>query len=343
MKACLRTVPVGLLLFLTACAGHQQSAVDPAGPQSGRVGLLWWFFFWLLGAIFVLVMIATLITLTRRHRGFNQEPLETGHKPSEQTNSQLGRVVTACTVTTVLILFALLIASVTTGKGVSELSNKKNPLTIQVTGNQWWWEIEYLSNQPQQTLVTANEIHIPINRPIQIRGLSNDVIHSFWIPNLNGKRDLIPSRTTVQWFEADHPGRFRGQCAEFCGLQHAHMAVWVIAESEERFNAWLNQQLQPAMSPANPDLQRGQQVFLNNACVYCHQIRGIAAAGQNAPDLTHFGSRLGIAANTVPNTKGNLAGWIVDPQSLKPGNHMATIAVNATDLQPLVDYLESLK
>jgi cytochrome c oxidase subunit II len=329
--------------FLHGCAGHQQSVIDPAGPQAGRIGVLWWFFFWLLGFIFLVVMIVMLLTLMRRHRGIAQEPMETTHKPSEATDSRLRRVVTASGVATVVILFVLIIASVSTGKGISELSNKRNPLTIEVTGNQWWWQIRYVSDQPQQSLVTANEIHIPINRPIQIRGMSNDVIHSFWVPNLHGKRDLIPSRVTVEWIEADHPGRFRGQCAEFCGLQHAHMAFWVVAEPEAQFDDWMKQQLQPAVTPADPVLQRGQQVFLNNACVFCHGIRGTTAAGQNAPDLTHFGSRTGIAANTLPNTKGNLAGWILDPQSVKPGNHMATIALNSTDVQPLIEYLESLK
>jgi cytochrome c oxidase subunit 2 len=331
------------LLVLNGCAGHQQSVIDPAGPQAGRIGSLWWFFFWLLGLIFLAVMLVMLLTLARRHRGIEQEPLERTHRPSEQTDSRLRRVVIGCGIATGVILFVLIVASVTTGKGISELSYKKNPLTIEVTGNQWWWQIRYVNNDSQKIVVTANEIHIPTNRPVQIRGLSNDVIHSFWVPNLHGKRDLIPSRITTEWIEADHPGTFRGQCAEFCGLQHAHMAIWVIAEPEDKFEAWVNQQLQAAVSPSDPVRQRGQQVFLNNACIFCHQIRGTTAAGQNAPDLTHFGSRLGIAANTLPNTKGNLAGWIVDPQSIKPGNHMATIAVNPTDLQPLIEYLESLK
>ncbi len=330
-------------VILSSCAGHQQSVVDPGGPQAGKIDTLWWSFFWLLGSIFLAVMIVLLITLTRRHRGFEQEPLEERHKPSEETDARVRRVVTGASVATVVILFVLIVASVGTGKAISELGNKNNGLTVEVTGNQWWWQIRYVNSDPSQTLVTANEIHIPVGRPVQIRGLSNDVIHSFWVPGLHGKRDLIPSRTTTEWIEADHPGVFRGQCAEFCGLQHAHMAIWVIAEPEDKFKSWFSAQLQPAASPADPVRQRGEQVFMNNACIFCHQIRGTTAAGQNAPDLTHFGSRRGIAANTVPNTKGNLAGWIVDPQSTKPGNHMATIAVNSTDLQPLIEYLESLK
>jgi cytochrome c oxidase subunit II len=256
---------------------------------------------------------------------------------------RMRRIVTGATIVTILTLFVLIVASVGTGKAIADLSFKKNPLTIQITGIQWWWQIQYMSSDPSQSVVTANEMHIPVGRPVQILGLSQDVIHSFWVPNLHGKRDLIPSRSTNEWIEADRPGVYRGQCAEFCGMQHAHMALWVIAEPEDKFEAWMRAQLQPAVPPSSPDTQRGQQVFLNHACIFCHQIRGTTAAGQNAPDLTHFGSRRGIAANTVPNTKGNLAGWIVDPQSTKPGNHMATIAVDSTELQPLIDYLESLK
>jgi cytochrome c oxidase subunit II len=331
-------------LDLTACAGHQQSAIDPSGPQAGRIATVLWFFIWLLTAIFVIVMASTLWTLMRRNRPVDEEALEATHTPSDQTERRLTRVVTAATVATVLILFVLLGVSVFTGKAIASLGKStKNGMVIELTGNQWWWQVQYDNPDPSRVLVTANEIHIPVGRPVLILGKSNDVIHSFWVPNLHGKRDLIPSRTTTEWIQADHPGTFRGQCAEFCGLQHAHMILWVIAEPEAKFDAWLDEELQPAIAPPDPTKQRGQQVFLNNACQYCHTIRGTTAAGQVAPDLTHFGSRRGIAANTLPNSMGNLGGWIVDPQSIKPGNHMATIALRSEDLQPLLEYLESLK
>ncbi len=335
----------GTLFFLalTGCAGRQQSAVDPAGVFSGKITGLWWFFVAVLGAIFIAVMVFTLLALTRRHRGIEQEPIEPRHRPSERTEHKLTRVVAGATIGTVLILFVLLVASISTGKAISEISGKQNGMTIEVTGNQWWWHVRYQNDNPRLILVTANEIHIPVGTPVMIRGTSNDVIHSFWVPNLNGKRDLIPSRITTEWIEADRPGAVRGQCAEFCGLQHAHMALWVVAEPQDKFQEWMDQQLQPAVSPSDPVRQRGQQVFLNNACVFCHSIRGTSASGQVAPDLTHFGSRRTIAAGTLPNTKGNLGGWITDPQSVKPGNHMATIALNSSDLQPLLEYLESLK
>ena len=328
---------------ISARAGIQQSVVDPAGPQAGKIAGLWWFFVAVTAAVFIIVMALTLWTLMRRHRGIEQEALEVRHIPSQQTENKLGRVVAGGTIATVLILFILLIASIGTGKSISELGNKNNGLTVEVTGNQWWWQIRYLNSDASQIVTTANEIHIPVGRPVLIRGQSNDVIHSFWIPNLQGKRDLIPSRVTTEWIQADQPGTYRGQCAEFCGLQHAHMILYVVAESPEKFRAWYRQQLKPSGAPSDPMKIRGQQVFLKYECVFCHTIRGTTASGQNAPDLTHFGSRLGIAANTIPNTMGNLGGWIVDPQGVKPGNHMATIAVKSDDLQPLLEYLESLK
>jgi cytochrome c oxidase subunit 2 len=297
----------------------------------------------LLGAIFVVVIGLTAWSLTRTHRGIEQEPLEHTHVPAAATEARLSRVVTGATIATVLILFGLLIASVTTGKAIAELGGKANAMTVEVTGNQWWWYVRYLNSDASRIVVTANEMHIPVGRPVMIRGTSNDVIHSFWVPNLHGKRDLIPSRVTTEWIEADRPGRFRGQCAEFCGAQHAHMALWVIAEPEKDFEAWMNHQLQPAAAPATPELQQGQQVFLSHACVLCHAISGTPAAGQNGPDLTHLASRLTIAAGTLPNTKGNLGGWIADPQNIKPGNHMATVFVKPDELEPLLDYLGSLK
>jgi cytochrome c oxidase subunit 2 len=322
--------------FLCSCGGHQQSAIDPAGPQSGKIAILWWFFFWLLAVIFVIVMAVMLFTLTRRsHKADSNDP--------ERTESRLTRTVTAATAITILLLFVLLIVSVKTGKATADLGKNANLLTIEVTGNQWWWQFRYLNKNPSQVLTTANEIHVPIGRPILIQGRSNDVIHSFWAPNIHGKRDLIPSRVTTEYIQVDNPGVYRGQCAEFCGLQHAHMSFYVVAEPENEFRAWMKAQLQTPAPPTDPVLQHGQQTFLDHECVYCHQIRGTTAAGQNGPDLTHFGSRQALAAGALPNTLGNLGGWIVNPQRIKPGNHMATVAISPQDLQPLLQYLESLK
>jgi cytochrome c oxidase subunit 2 len=242
-----------------------------------------------------------------------------------------------------VILLGLIVISVSAGKAISDRAMPANALTIEVTGTQWWWNVRYLNDDPSQVFITANEIHIPVGRPVMIRGASLDVIHSFWVPGLQGKRDLIPSRVTTEWFRADRPGRFRGQCAEFCGLQHAHMALWVVAEDANQFNQWRAKQLENAAAPATPSQEQGQQIFLQKACVLCHTIRGTGAAGSNGPDLTHVASRISIAAGTLPNNRGNLAGWIADPQSIKPGNHMATVPLRAEEMQPLLDYLEALQ
>lgn len=330
--------------MLAGCAGSQQSVVNPGGPLAGRIAGLWWFFFWLLAAIFIVVMVLMLWTLTRRHREIAQEPLEITHLPSRQTESKLTRIVAAAVIVTVVVLFIFLIDSVVTGKANADVGDRaRNAMVVELTGNQWWWQIQYDNPDPSRVVISANEIHIPVGRPVKILGRSNDVIHSFWVPNLQGKRDLIPSRVTTEWIEADRPGVFRGQCAEFCGLQHAHMILRVIAEPGDKFDEWLNAQLQPAVTPTDPVKQHGQEIFLNHECIFCHSIRGTTAAGQVAPDLTHFGSRSGIAANTLPNTLGNLGGWILDPQSVKPGTHMATVPIASQDLQPLIEYLESLK
>jgi cytochrome c oxidase subunit 2 len=320
-----------------------QSALDPGGAGASGILRLGEGVVLLLGLIFVAVMIMALLPLARRHRGIEQEPLESTHRPSPSTEKKLAVVVGSAVVATVLILLGLVVVSVLAGKSISTAAVPANALTVEVTGNQWWWYVRYMNNDASKVVVTANELHIPVGRPVVIRGSSNDVIHSFWIPGLQGKRDLIPSRITTEWIEADRAGRFRGQCSEFCGLQHAHMAMWVVAEPEDQFDAWLSHQASDAVAPANDHLRRGQQVFLNTTCILCHHIQGTDAAGQVGPDLTHFGSRLTIAAGTLPNNKGNLAGWIADPQAIKPGTKMATVPVKAEDMQPLIDYLESLR
>jgi cytochrome c oxidase subunit II len=338
-----RAVIAGLTVVLCDCGVTHQSALNAAGQQAGKVEELFWFFIVLLGAIFLIVVALMLGPLFYRHRGIDQEPLERTHTPSVETEQKLTRRVGWATGITVLILLGLIVISVSIGKSISEGNTPSNALTVEIVGNQWWWYIRYLNDDASRVLVTANEMHVPVGRPIVIRGTSHDVIHSFWAPNLHGKRDLIPSHMTTEWFQADREGRYRGQCAEFCGLQHAHMALWVVAETPAKFDAWLERQLRPAPTPSDAVKQRGQQVFLNHACVLCHAIRGTTAAAAEGPDLTHLASRSTIAAGTLPNTPGNLAGWIADPQNIKPGNHMAIVALSGADMQPLLAYLESLE
>jgi cytochrome c oxidase subunit 2 len=248
-------------------------------------------------------------------------------------------------VATVLILFVLLVYSVFTGRAIATPPDDTEALTIEVIGHQFWWEVQYLAPVPSERVTTAHEIHIPVGQPVRIQVQTRDVIHSFWVPNLHGKVDLIPGQVNTIWLQADTPGVFRGQCAEFCGLQHALMGFLVIAQPPAEFAAWLEHQRQPAALPTDPAVARGQEVFLSAPCMLCHTVRGTGtgAMGQAAPDLTHFGSRRTIAAATLPNTRGNLAGWILDPQHIKPGNRMPAVHLAPADLQFLLDYLESLK
>jgi cytochrome c oxidase subunit 2 len=212
-------------------------------------------------------------------------------------------------------------------------------LTIEVIGHQWWWEVRY----PQLGITTANEIHIPAGPAIAVRLNTADVIHSFWVPQIAPKLDLINGMTNTLALDNVQPGQYRGQCAEFCGVQHALMGVLVVAEPEQAFDAWAQNQRQPAAAPSDNPAQAGQQVFLSQQCAYCHTVRGTAATGRLGPDLTHVASRQTLAALTLLNTAGNLGGWVVDPQGLKPGNQMPHTDLAAPQLQQLLAYLESLK
>jgi cytochrome c oxidase subunit II len=212
-------------------------------------------------------------------------------------------------------------------------------LTVDVVGHQWWWEARY----PASGAVTANELHIPVGVRVRVVATTADVIHSFWVPELNRKIDMIPGRRNEILLDAEHAGVFRGQCAEFCGLQHAHMSFLVFADPPGRFRAWLAAQARPAAAPATAQERLGQQAFLSEPCASCHQIRGTSADGLAGPDLTHVGSRTTLAANTIPNTSAELRAWIHDPQQIKPGALMPSVKLAPARLQAIVDYLESLR
>ncbi len=336
---------VGLMLLpcallLNGCTGIQ-SALDPAGPQASKINQLWWLMFTVLSFVFLIVMVLLLIAIVRRKRQpGNDESHDTPEPVGERTRSQ---VVTAGVVLTTLILFVLLVGSFLAGRSLHALAaSESKPLTIDITGQQWWWQVKYENDTPSQMVTTANEIHIPVGRTVLFKLRSNDVIHSFWVPNLHGKTDLIPGHLSATTIRADRPGTYRGQCAEFCGHQHAHMAFTIIAESEEAFRTWYAAQLQSAIQPATPQTERGRQIFLSSPCVMCHRIQGTDAGGAVGPDLTHVGSRRSLAADTFANTREHLAQWIVDSQSIKPGNHMPPMTFSNDELQALLDYLQSL-
>jgi cytochrome c oxidase subunit II len=308
-----------------------QSALHPAGVEAANISHLWWLMFWTCTVVYVVVWGVLLIALRGR-----------GDQQSAPSHRRLVQAVAGASGVTIVVLFGLLVASTLTGRAMAALDTR-NPVTITVTGNQWWWDIEYHHPDPSLRVRTANELHLPVGRPARIELASNDVIHSFWVPNLNGKTDLIPGRQTVTWLQADRPGVFRSQCAEFCGLQHAKMALAVVAESPADFQRWLDEQRRPAAAPSNEAQAMGHDVVTRGTCAMCHAVLGTTAGARTAPDLTHIASRKTIAAGADENTPTALKGWIADPQHLKPGNRMPATGLSAQQLNAVVAYLESLK
>jgi cytochrome c oxidase subunit 2 len=215
---------------------------------------------------------------------------------------------------------------------------------IRIVGHQWWWEIQYLNDDVSKEFATANELHLPAHRPVNIEVVTRDVMHSFWIPALHGKVDLIPGHPNYIRIEASQAGSYTGQCAEFCGAQHAHMRLLAVTQNPEEYEAWLEAQRKPAPQPEAQDAVAGEQIFVTGPCSMCHTVRGTIAGGRVAPDLTHIGSRQFIAANSFPNNDAYLEAWITHAQSLKPGAQMPDLTqFNGEQLHDLVAYLDQLK
>lgn len=332
----LRSVAMAGAALLAGC-GEWPAALTPMGEGGDRIARLFWLFTIVCAVVWLLVVLALAIAIAR-HRVDRADPL--AEEPRRDRAAR--RVVGACLAATGVILIVLTGFSWWTGKRLAALGERP-ALTLRVTASQWWWQVQYEDDQPNRVLTTANEIHIPVGEPVQIKLEANDVIHSFWVPRLSGKEDLIPGRQNVITIKADAPGRYRGQCAEFCGLQHAKMALLVVAEPRPAFDAWREAQLAPAAEPQEAEARRGRDVFLSKPCVMCHQIRGTPSGGRVAPELTHIGSRETLAAGTLPLTRGSLAAWIADPQAIKPGSNMPRVDLDADELNALVAYLESLK
>jgi len=335
-----RSAALGIVLCFSGCGGIQNS-LNPAGPQAENLSRLWWLMFTVCSIVFVLVIIAVLLALRKRTR--DSELAAPILEPPREQEHRRRNVIVSFVAITVVILFVFLIASFMAGRSMTAELPYKNGLNLEVTGHQWWWEVRYDDVDASNIFITANEIHIPVGVPVVFSLRATDVIHSFWVPNLSGKKDLIPGKLNTIWLQADKPGVYRGQCAEYCGLQHAQMAFWVIAEPQEQFNAWRQNQTQTSVPPATDSEKRGQQVFLTSTCVMCHAINGTPAGSNIGPNLTHIASRNTIAAATLANTREHIRQWIVDSQSVKPGNKMPQNNLSEADLQALVDYLQSLK
>ena len=321
--------------MISACGPVDTSIMTPAGPAASRINSIWWVLLIVATLIFVFIMSLLAIALFK-----SPEADESDDNPDTGVfMGNLTFVVINGVVMPAVVLTGIVIMSLTAIQTLS-LPQDAFTFTIEVTGHQYWWEFYYRDYD----VTTANELHIPVDEPVRIILHTEDVIHSFWIPEIQGKMDMIPGQINETWIEASEVGQYEGICTEFCGLQHANMRFHVFAENRDDFEAWVAQQQQPAPAPQNDLIERGWQVFQNEGnCAECHAIRGTNATGALGPELTHFASRLTIGAGTVPNTEGHLSGWIIDSQSIKPGSLMPPIELSGEDLEALVAYLQTLE
>lgn len=235
-----------------------------------------------------------------------------------------------------LVLFGVTVWTVVSIAAAVRPPGALDALSVTVIAHRWWWEVRYADGTPSHSIGSANEIHLPVGPAVRLTLQSDDVIHSFWVPALAGKTDMIPGQVNTMWLQVREPGIYRGQCAEFCGLQHAHMALDVVAEPPAAFAAWRDRQI----GAATPASGEGQAVFLQH-CAVCHTLRGTRAGGILGPDLTHLATRRSLAAGTLPNTAGHLAAWIADPQTIKPGTEMPRVPLSGTELTAVVRFLEA--
>jgi cytochrome c oxidase subunit 2 len=301
---------------------------DPVTTQGLSISNLFWLEGIISAALLALIAGVLLTALVR----FRARPGEVDDPPQVHGNRRLEVIWTATPAITLVVIFVLVVLTMSTVNAA-----RPNPQALVVTGHQWWWQYTY----PDQRVVTANELHVPVGQPLQVSLESVDVIHSFHVPQFGWMQDAVPGKTNGMWIDVTRTGTFDGTCNQYCGLQHAWMRMRVVAEPQDQFNAWLQQQA----APASPSGAQGEQVFLHNTCVACHAIRGVSdTAGVVGPDLTHVGGRATLGAGVIDNTPDNMRAWIRNPQAIKPGVLMPAFAsLGQDDLNALADYLESLK
>jgi cytochrome c oxidase subunit II len=325
---------------LLACAGCDtrgwQSALDPQSNDAGRLASLMRDFTIVCVVVWALVMAMLIVSLFR-----SRTVAVAAIQPDAVSQKRATVIVSAAVGATVIVITGLTLLSYVTTRGLT--ADKPGVLTVRLRGYQWWWEFTYLDGPPDEIITTANELHIPVGRPVRILLDAPDVIHSFWVPSLAGKKDLIPGRDNEITITAERPGTYRGQCAEYCGLQHAHMAFLVVADSPDEFAGWQEAQRKPVAEPVGDEASEGLRLFLQKPCAACHTIRGTPASGTLGPDLTHVASRQFIAAGELPTTRGSLAAWIADPQTIKPGNNMPMVPLSGEELLDVSAYLASLR
>ena len=319
---------------VAGCAGPE-SWLEPVGRRAVTTATVWWILFWLGLAVYVAVMAVAAIAVVRSRRSPAIATTDVEDPPAARRLVLYGGIVGPA-----LVLLVLNVVTVPMSASVSDRpGGGGDAMVVEVVAEQFWWRVTY----PDHGVMTANEIHIPTGQDVRVRVTSTDVIHSFWVPKLAGKVDATPGHTTEVVLESDEPGRFRGRCTEFCGLAHAQMVVHVVAQEPDEFDAWLEHQSRPQDIPTDDRLIAGREVFMSSSCVYCHTVDGHSAGNRIGPDLTHLASRETIAGGILPNDRGNLGGWIVDPQALKPGNLMPGTQLAGAELDALLDYLLSLE
>jgi cytochrome c oxidase subunit 2 len=348
-----------LVTLLQTAATHglwekHESMLNPGSSATRHVLSLWWWMFAVSCIVWIAVTGYTLYAVirgTHAARAANHGTAygTTDHSANDETRDAarqeriMRRAVSIATALTILILVVHLVYNFGVDRAVAAPPHAESALHVNIVGHQWWWEITYDDTNPQRQVTTANEIHIPTNRTVIFHLASRDVIHSFWVPNLSGKKDLIPGHDNSAWLRADTPGVYRGQCAEFCGHEHAKMAILVIAQPPAQFAAWYEAQLRPRVPPTDSLAQAGERLFLSKSCAMCHTIEGTGAAARAGPTLTHIASRRTLGAGLIPLTHDNLTQWVRDPQRIKPGIQMPIPSLSPEELRALVAYLERLQ
>ncbi len=321
-----------LALMISGCdPNHVRTTINPVTEFGRIVQDVYVQIFWWTVAIFIVVE-GVLIYAILKFRSKTES-----HEQPEQVHGHT-RLEIAWTILPAIILIFIAVPTIRAIFAVAAEA-PAGALQINVTGQQWFWHFEY----PEYGIRTANELHVPVGRPVDLHLASGDVIHSFWIPRIGGNRDLVPNRTNRITFTAEKPGHYFGQCAEFCGASHALMRFDLHADDPGTFEAWAENEKSPAVAPEDPKAKEGATAFLTAGCIACHRIDGTAAQSRIGPDLTHVGNRKTIAAGILDNTPENMARWIRDPQSVKPGALMAKLELTDEQIEALVAYLQSLK
>ena len=376
-KVAHRAVAAATLAPLATGCDPRDSMTAPVGPEAGDIAGLWWFIFWLGLAVYVVVMALLAVPLWRsfhRRRARDEAPEPTSASTSgggearrgggrlaappaaiedqplatapdsEPVDADAERRVSGRLIwlggiiVPAIILFTLLVAAMLVSRSVAHVA-QDDDLVIDVVGHMFWWEVHY----PDHDITTANEIHVPTGERVRLRLHTEDVIHSFWIPRVHGKIDMIPGQENILTFTVDEPGRYRGQCAEYCGIAHAQMVKFLVAQEPDEFETWAADQAEPADEPDTEAAEEGRRAFFEYGCADCHAVDGHGAVAQEGPDLTHLATRDSLASGIVPNDREHLAELILDPWGVKAGNPMPPTDVPEDDLEALLDYLEGLE